>query len=501
MRLTLNAGTIVLSVILLSLLSLAASCGGDNEETPAAIVQPTDTEGFASPESRTAGLVEPEISESSSTSEANVDFGTLVYNMYYEYEDATEDTVWTATTIGKETIDGIGCYVIEHSFDAKPQRSRFVPQLDSDMDIVTQSDLIWLDAATLQPVKGERSTTQIGMTISTAITFDYESDHGAPFTEGQTWAYTIIAAPQLGAPEISMWNAEVVGNEEIVVPAGTFACYKVVHTNDMGLARTEWWAIDGAYPTAIKAIDEANWHGVETRELVSFAPSDSTVQLVTPESATAPVPEPTVTPGPFEPFDVSGPVSVYDVHYEREDTIEDTTWTRSMIGTQEVAGVECYVIEIAYDVNPERPFYLADSDTEIPLTLTGANSWIDNETLMPIKTVSSVSSFGVDSSATTKWMYDSPCGAPFSIGKEWSSEVTVTPDIGNPIVYTLDAKVVEMEEVTVPAGMFECYKLVYSVDSVTTSTEWWPADDNYPIAVKIVSQDGTETHDLVFYTE
>jgi len=58
-----------------------------------------------------------------------------------------------------------------------------------------------------------------------------------------------------------------------------------------------------------------------------------------------------------------------------------------------------------------------------------------------------------------------------------------------------------MEKVTVPAGTFDCYKLLYSNDSGPTSTEWWPANNEYPVAAKVVSENNIVTPELVSYTE
>ena len=201
--------------------------------------------------------ISPEPTPSPEPSEPPQSSSTSVYNVHYEYEDMIEETIWTINTIGQETVDDIDCCLNEYSFDAKPQRNRFVAQLDMAMDIVTESELIWVDAVTLQQVKRESSTTQIGMTVVTTNTYTYEGDRGAPFSKGKEWAYTLTATPQIGSPEISIWTTEVMGTEEITVPAGTFNCYKVVHTNDLGLTNIEWWSVDADFPTPIKRIDKA----------------------------------------------------------------------------------------------------------------------------------------------------------------------------------------------------------------------------------------------------
>jgi|GEM_PF-473180 len=192
------------------------------------------------------------------------------YNVRYENEGATEDTVWTISRSGEETIDGVDCYIAEIEFDSNPERFRYVEMLSADVPLTVTGMTTWVDKATSQPVKADSDSTAMGFATTATTAFTYDGDYGAPFSEGKTWSYEMVSTPSMGPEMTSSWTAEVVGMENITVPAGTFDCYKLVHSSDSGDTNVEWWATIDGTDVAVKMIDEANWTGTETRELVSY---------------------------------------------------------------------------------------------------------------------------------------------------------------------------------------------------------------------------------------
>lgn len=66
------------------------------------------------------------------------------------------------------------------------------------------------------------------------------------------------------------WTAEVIGEEEVTMPMGTYNCYKVAMTRDDGYIKTEWWAVDGEFRTPIKYTDNCFYVGEEVWELESY---------------------------------------------------------------------------------------------------------------------------------------------------------------------------------------------------------------------------------------
>jgi len=62
--------------------------------------------------------------------------------------------------------------------------------------------------------------------------------------------------------------------------------------------------------------------------------------------------------------------------------------------------------------------------------------------------------------------------------------------------------VVGQEDVTVPAGTFNCYKIEFSRGGSLVKTEWWSPDvtGSFVKAVDIGTYASTETEELVSYS-
>ena len=78
-----------------------------------------------------------------------------------------------------------------------------------------------------------------------------------------------------------------------------------------------------------------------------------------------------------------------------------------------------------------------------------------------------------------------------------------TPSMGPVMTSNWTTEVVAgMEEITVPAGTFNCHKVVHSSDSGDTNLEWWTIIDDSYVAVKMIDEanwNGTETRELALY--
>ncbi|NQT72330.1 MAG: carboxylesterase family protein [Chloroflexi bacterium] len=193
---------------------------------------------------------------------------TWTHNVNY----GDENTVWTVSITGGEAIDGVDCYITEASFDAPPERLLYTEMVGSDLALTITGESSWINREALQAIKNEVSThlSSMSLSIDTTTTFAYDGAYGMPLSVGQTWSYQQESVPSMGPKMISTWNAEVVGMEEITVPAGTFNCYKVVHTSG-DISRTEWWSVEGDLLTAVKLVNDGIWTGIETRELASYS--------------------------------------------------------------------------------------------------------------------------------------------------------------------------------------------------------------------------------------
>lgn len=196
---------------------------------------------------------------------------TWTHNVNY----GDENTVWTVSITDGEVIDGVDCYITETSFGAPPERLMYSDIVGSDLALTITQEKSWIDRTAQQPTQNEVSThlSSMSLTIDTTTTFAYDGTYGKPSSVGQTWSYEQVSQPSMGPKMTSTWNAEVVGMEEITVPAGTFNCYKVVHTSGDAI-RTDWASADEDLLTAVKVVSEGYWTGTETRELASYTASE-----------------------------------------------------------------------------------------------------------------------------------------------------------------------------------------------------------------------------------
>lgn len=165
-------------------------------------------------------------------------------------------------------------------------------------------------------------------------------------------------------------------------------------------------------------------------------------------------------------------------------------------------GTACYVT-----VTTIEP-YAVRTIEGLSVTVNSATTWIDKDTSEPIKQVIQMSvdvkGEWVDATATITYVYDYPPEGkwPLEVGKEWSYLRTVTLD---PLLIPVqsdpwDVEVWELEEVTVAAGTFNCFKIVhYDAGGLDI---WY--SEVVKNAVKkmdwFVSYDEPETWELVSYS-
>jgi hypothetical protein len=204
---------------------------------------------------------------------------------------------------------------------------------------------------------------------------------------------------------------------------------------------------------------------------------------------------------PEEPPPAQGPTWTHDVSYGNEST----TWTSQITGLETVAGVDTYVVPTSYDAAPMRRVYSAQIGGYANLELTSETSWLSRNELQPIKKEQLAKAMGVfDVTTVTNYIYDGPYGAPLSEGKAWTYQTEIVPSMGNPVTLTWNAEVVSVEQITVPAGAFSCYKVVHTMlGTPATRTEWWSTGGDLLAPVKVVNignYELPEIRDLSSYT-
>jgi len=216
----------------------------------------------------------------------------------YDVAYKDEQTVWTHTLACQEIKNGVASYVVEITYDIPPSRT------SGGIALTMMSMTEYVAITTLDKVADIARTKALGtLDIASESTYTYAGDHGRPFSQGIAYDYgvSVHLEPPL-SPDTSGTNRlEVVGTEEVTVPAGTFDCYKVTHTRmpaagadgEPRLLREEYWAVDVELPGPVKVVELGNWDATETRELISI---DGVALPPPPLPACNEVPPQTITP-------------------------------------------------------------------------------------------------------------------------------------------------------------------------------------------------------------
>jgi hypothetical protein len=172
------------------------------------------------------------------------------------------------------------------------------------------------------------------------------------------------------------------------------------------------------------------------------------------------------------------------------------TVTFEVTGEDQVDGRDCYVLDTFVD--PQLP-WLAGSVTSHMDKTTGdvIRNWMSGEVQgTPFLTVIAIS---YETSGDPTW--------PRQVGNEWEVVETETATISaggettsESATRVLTRRVETVEEVTVPAGTFQCFKIVeYDEDGIATRTSWHSYRTKH-WRVKLVFHDSGDVVELVSYS-
>lgn len=89
-----------------------------------------------------------------------------------------------------------------------------------------------------------------------------------PLTVGAEWTVDAIRHSILGDEPFS-WTVTVEAEEDVIVPAGTFSCFKIVWYSGDTLEKTEWYSHD--VKNLVRVVDVASYDAEETLELESYS--------------------------------------------------------------------------------------------------------------------------------------------------------------------------------------------------------------------------------------
>lgn len=168
-------------------------------------------------------------------------------------------------------------------------------------------------------------------------------------------------------------------------------------------------------------------------------------------------------------------------------TGDDTyTFHHEVIAEETIDNEDCYVIEVSY-----TPPYLEDWGG----ILTSENGWVGKETGLPIKKQLSGEYGGAPFTATLTYTYHSGTDMwPLKVGKEVTLNATIIMTstlYDSPVsgTETGTVKVEKIEDITVPAGTFTCFKVVHYEDGYIMQTSWYSDSAKYWVK-RIYSETG-----------
>lgn len=261
---------ITMMVLLASVVVLAA-CGGDDDKdkkTPAPTPEPTVVPEETTPPSSPEPSPTPEASPAPELPQLSAP--GWIYDVTYGNDAKIEanTTRWTITlTEGEEDT-----IVAKAAIEGTAKVNFYFPPMAMAFGVDMEGQTIIRDKTTLSAMQEDFVLTvkSVNMTLAATRSFKYAGDHGAPFEVGKTWSYEApVDVTEQGVHLDYSFTAEVVGIEDVIVPAGTFSCYKVVHTSGEKTS-TEWWSVDGQFLTPVKYVDGITYVGTQTFELVAY---------------------------------------------------------------------------------------------------------------------------------------------------------------------------------------------------------------------------------------
>ena len=228
--------------------------------------------------------------------------------------------------------------------------------------------------------------------------------------------------------------------------------------------------------------------------LAACGGDDDTEEPTAPATEpTAPATEPTA-PATEPTAPVTEPAGdltwVLDVSYDGTSEVH----TATVIGEEAIEGTDCYVAEWAFDVQPFR----YDAIQGYPLKTFERKDYIAKDTMDAKRNSVLLEAAGMIELQVTKTLtYTGDHGQPYSFGDmyQFDDYTDLVPDtLAPPYTDTVELEVVAIEDVTVPAGTFRCYKLEYTkvatdgeaVDRALLHHDWWSAEYDLLTPVKVV---------------
>jgi hypothetical protein len=170
----------------------------------------------------------------------------------------------TREVTGESKVDGKDCYVVDISSD---------PALPGLTSSVTQE----VEKATLWEMTARASGEAMGVPFETArsISREVTGDAPWPLQTGREWVVTeteTLTTTSMGEmrvePSTAVYTYKVEAVETVIVPAGTFECFRTVKYDEDGNAVQTMWRSDKVKQFGVKAVRHATG---DFSELLSYS--------------------------------------------------------------------------------------------------------------------------------------------------------------------------------------------------------------------------------------
>ncbi len=176
---------------------------------------------------------------------------------------------------------------------------------------------------------------------------------------------------------------------------------------------------------------------------------------------------------------------------------ESEIWTATITTLENREGVDCYKTETTFDTPPHR-----NAQGHNIVMLEPVFIWQDLASRDKIYGESSIDA-GIVKVHSIQWCtdYSAGHGQPFTLGKTWTYHEHQDNGIGGEEDFDWTVEVTAIEPVTVPAGTFECYKVVSTRNDGSQIMEWWDADGIFDLApvkkIDFFSFSEPQVHELI----
>ena len=203
---------------------------------------------------------------------------------YYTIYLGQPDTYWKYTWLQKETLNssyisghytsgGIADKYMQVIYSDSDCTAPYTPTRNATVSIQIQNPCFdWRNENKYELMECDNVAKAMGINYSTWNYYINQSPDtwGAPWTLGESWTYTWRHEDlTIGINDIARSAVVADATQEVTVPAGTFTCYVVTHTQDTKTL-VEYWDAGGVFPYApIKTVDNRSFDDIQTSELYS----------------------------------------------------------------------------------------------------------------------------------------------------------------------------------------------------------------------------------------